>query len=257
MKSKHKLVAGLVVLAIANATHGFHLPQTETYDSVQSRVVRAIDEGTEDALRAELLKREDRAVYSFGVALIDFYSHRMLAHQVRTKLPLAQYGAIRTRIKRCMVHDPDAGYPVALYAWFVDNFREPGLAEPERELLGIYKSTGPDGKVRDVPVYKVIADPAKRARVIELLNEALDLDKTNPLARYVSAAKSGSTQEAARLLWASMGEPGQYLWETDALSRIRFRLPDDETWQKKVAERVELLRAKIGKDSQRLRAYKF
>ena len=231
-------------------------PSAESYESIQRKVTEAFDSNREHALRAEFLELEDRAVFSFGVALIDFYDRRLWASlQTRRAVLPPSPEVIRTRIKRCMMHDPSAAYPVALYAWFVDNYREKGLSEPQREFMGTTKVTSSDGKTSEVPVYKVIADPAKRARVEELLSQALELDKDNALAKYGIAANTDSPEDSARLLWSSIGEVGQYLWETDALWRINFRLPDDQESRKRVVQRVELLRAKIGKDSRRLRAY--
>jgi hypothetical protein len=154
-----------------------------------------------------------------------------------------------------MQHDPDASYPVALYSWFVSNFREPDLPKPKREFVGNSTSTLSDGRIVTVPVYRVLEDKALDERVKQLNEQALKLDKSNLLAMYGVAASVKDNERSSKELWATIGEPGKYLWETDALYRIKLRAKDDPDTQARVAKRVEQLKAKIGKDSPRLKAY--
>jgi hypothetical protein len=242
---------------LSTATSREVLPR-KGYEEVLASTRVAIDAGTALRLRAELREDEDRATSSFGIAVIDFYLLR-LAARIPSAERLAEPNpeAVRTRIKRCMKHDPSASYPVALYSWFVSNYRDPDLPKPKREFVGNSTAVGPDGKKIITPMYRVLEDPAKDALVQELNLRALELDRDNPMAKYGLAASIKDPVESAKQLWTTIGEPGQYIWETDALARIKLRAKDDPETQARVAKRIEQLKAKIGADSPRLKAYGF
>jgi hypothetical protein len=247
--------------SVTIAAFGFFVgpnPGTDSYLSVQLDVANAFDKGSAPELRKQFLADQDRAVFSFGVALIDFYERRLQGSIGRTAgLAPETVEATRIRIQRCIMHDPNSAYAKALYAWFVDKFREPGMAAPTRELSGTQTVILADGKTEQVPIYRVLSDEGKRKRVTTLAGEALKLDPNNQLAKYILAANDASTVSAIAGLWDSIGNPGEFLWETDALFRIKSRAESDAEALQRVQLRLEQLRSKIGGASPRLRQYGF
>lgn len=163
----------------------------------------------------------------------------------------------RKAFREAMEKDRESAYPILMYAWYVDEWREPGLLpEPTSEQLEPIKFTGSDGKIYTARQERITADPAKERRVKQLLEKAAEIDPGNPLLLYLSSSRKTDLSEKRRLLWGSMGSPGTRIWEFGALNVLRRIAGGNENELQRIRDWASKAKGIVG-DSPRAKANGF
>jgi hypothetical protein len=161
----------------------------------------------------------------------------------------------RKVLLEAVVEERNSAWPILLYAWFVNLYREPGMRAPVVEDQGTRDVTV-DGKTQKAHFDKVIDDPAKKERVLELLKKAEARDPKNLLLLYLKAAFEKNRGVKKQFLWKCIAKPGTQLWEFGALSMLRSMAKADPEEMARVVERAKAAKAVVG-DSPRAKGHGF
>jgi hypothetical protein len=142
-------------------------------------------------------------------------------------------------LKSAMEKEKNSAYPILIYAWFVNKYREPGLRPlPTYRDAGTFEYKTADGKTHVGQNQVQVSDEAKVKRVKELLDKASLIDASNPLLQYLKAGYAKNEEDAKRLLWASIKGQNRCLWEYGALATLRRLAHGDKDELGRVRDRA-------------------
>lgn len=234
----------------------------EAYSEILHKTMVAVDRGYaadfgESAWNE--YKRNPSPTTAFASGVASMYGIFLLTYGQLggTRSAWPSLGHEYLALKAAKDGDGKSAYPLLLYAWYVSQWREPGLRpEPIYEDLGQTTLTGQDGKPVAASQKRLIADPAKDKRVKELLAKAAEIAPRNPLLLYLRSTLEVAPAEKRRLLWESLGSPGTKIWEFGALSALRRIAGGDKDELQRIRDWVARAKAIVG-DSPRAKANGF